>query len=578
MTPESLESVKNPEASVRPPYEAIEDLIKAEYELSHAAHDSTFDVFEQASSAERIALEEFDEKCGAAQVESEEKGTEPPKMSALLDSIPNIPDDYKKAIVTCEQSEAKIQKLEDELEQYAPEKAEAVLQKARDLEARLDYDKLVAVAFGDKDEAGKSKRFNPLTLSPMNILSDAGEVIGTRKILQKNPELSYKDLGFADKSLTTLEKEWAEQGLLKEIPAETIEDDEGASHIPEFLEDTRELLQDVSTIRAKYGKYDREAKEKIRNTSLTLDAFKDATAVPDDIFELYSNRGIVANNALFDAVVKRIERQLGEIPASEIETDPGSDKYKELVHEARSIDAGEVFRNIEIDANLDSLPFDYDLKDLGILLISSVPASALASIKRIQFRPLTKEEDAEDNTLGVHRTSKELGGDEIVISDAKVEEDYRKFIELFGNSADAKELAAVSARSKMQHTIVHEFGHALHSVLPNAALMRWEENIVGDKTNITPYVKSRHESDHEHRYMEDFSDSMALFTTRPEELALTSPDRFAAMEEIFREYMPTYSKITEPFINSRLYSVKNIRERKGISEEEARATYLLHDH
>lgn len=57
-----------------------------------------------------------------------------------------------------------------------------------------------------------------------------------------------------------------------------------------------------------------------------------------------------------------------------------------------------------------------------------MPTAALASVKCIQFRPMTQEEDKEDNTLGLHAWSDELGGSEIIISDAKVCERYQDIL------------------------------------------------------------------------------------------------------------------------------------------------------
>jgi hypothetical protein len=76
--------------------------------------------------------------------------------------------------------------------------------------------------------------------------------------------------------------------------------------------------------------------------------------------------------------------------------------------------------------------------------------------------------------------------------------------------------------------------------------------------------------------MEDFADTVALFINRPEELILTSPNRFNGMRQIFGEFMPHYAA-TQELQDQRIGTDRIFRSRIGISDLAAKHTYLSHE-
>lgn len=563
------------EVESTPTYATIESTIEAleEEANSNSTWETMNNAYEASSDEVKQKIDQLEEDYGAAVQRAEDQGEERPSLVSFLSTAEDIPEEFKTGMLAYEASTVKIEAAEKELEKHAPEKAAAVTQKAAELEASLDYDEVVAQAYADDDD---TTPFEGDRLSSINLLSDVSKVIGVRKLLESDTPLTYQRLKSVEHSLETSAAEFAEKGLIRE-QGEAVA--EMASPLTdEQIAGVEAHIKDVYELRTKYKKFDGTLQKKTQAAlGLTRQMKERDEEVPTDPDELYTRAKVIYNDGLRAAVNRRLTQKLKELPAEEFEADVNSEAYTQLIEQARGTDVAEALKRLEVSGSLENLPFEFSEAELKLFLLTSVPAAALASVKRVQFRPMTQEEDKEDTSLGLHKWSDELGGSEIIISDVKVRERYQDILELFGDDPNAEQYAQLSARNTMLHTITHEFGHELHEILPVAALKRWEEQRASDPTNITAYVKSRYDSDHMHRYMEDFADTMALFINQPEILTVISPTRFNAMQQIFEEVMPLYPEATKKLQDRRISVDRTARLSRGMSDELVRSTYLSHE-
>lgn len=561
------------EVGVSPAYETIEAAIEVMEQDAYTSWLAMQDAYDSSSQAEQQRIDELMEGFTALVDAAEEEGQKPPSLTVLFETVEGIPEQYKTSVLANEAITAKIEAAENELERYAPEKAAEIAQKAAKLEAGLDYDKTVAQAYVDVDDPTP---FEGSRVSSINILYDVGKVVRVRKLLESNSPLTFQQLKSVENSLKALASDFENKGLMRE--GGDVVDEETPMLTDDELSSIEAHIEDVYQLRTKYKSFDRNIRNKVQGVLDLTRQMKDKDDdVPADLDGIFTQAKIRHNEGLGLAMNRRLIQKLKELPADEIETDINSEAYAGLIEEARSVDSFAALQQLEISGSFEKLPFDLSESELKLFLLRSVPAAAIASVERISFRALTKEEDEEDNTRGLHVWSEELGGSEIIISDTKVHEHYQNILELFGDVPFAKQYAQERAKERMFRSIVHEFGHELHEILPLASLKRWEDQRSTDQTNITPYVKDRHDSKHRHRYMEDFADTMTLFINQPEELMVISPTRFYAMRQIFEEIMPIYPEITAKLQIRRIANDKAERLRSGISDEEARSTYLSHE-
>ena len=479
------------EAEPKHAYVTIEASIEVMEEEANSTWETMKNAYEASSDEVKQKVDQLAEDYGAAV----QKGEERPSLGSFLSTAEEIPEEFKTGMLAYEASTVKIEAAEKELEKHAPEKTAAVTQKAAELEASLDYDKVVAQAYADDDD---TTPFEGARLSSINLLYDVSTVIGVRKLLESDTPLAYQRLKSVEHSLETSAAEFAEKGLIREqgeAVAETV-----SPLTDEQITGVEAHIKNVYELRTKYKKFDGMLQKKTQAVlGLTRQMKERDEEVPTDLDELYTRAKVIYNDGLGAAVNRRLTQKLKELPAEEFEADIDSEAYARLIEQVKGTDVAEALKRLEVSGSLENLPFEFSEAELKLFLLTSVPAAALASVKRVQFRPMTQEEDKEDNTLGLHKWSDELGGSEIIISDAKVRERYQDILELFGDDPNAEQYAQLSARNRMLQTITHEFGHELHEILPVAALKRWEEQRASDPTNITAYVKSRHDSDHKHR-------------------------------------------------------------------------------
>lgn len=574
MNHEALPNPQSQETLPKPEYAAIEASIEALEQEANLAWEAMNNAYETAPDEARQSIDKFQEDFETATTQAVDNGEAQPTLSSFLETAEGLPDEYKTGAFGYESVVTKIESAETELEKYVPENALKVAEKAKKLEASLDYDKVVAEAFADDDRTEPSQE--GVRLSSINLLYDVSKMIAVRKQLDSPTSLDYNRLKSLEHSLAEYEQNWQERGLLREEADKSFEVSD-ITLTTEQITDIEAHINDVYSVRTKYKKFDNTIRTKTQSVLALTSQIKESEEAPQNLDDIYMRSGVVYNEQLGTALNKRLTDKLNELPADEFEADIDSKGYAKLVEQARNIDVAEALKSIEVSGSFENLPFEYSEAELKLFLLTSVPETALASVKRIQFRPMTKEEDEEDTTLGLYKWSDELNGSEIIISDAKVKERYEHIQELMGDHENGEAMATLNAKSRMLRTITHEFGHALHEVLPVAALKRWEEQRATDPTNVTAYVKDRHDSNHHHRYMEDFADTMALFINQPEELIITSPVRFNAMRQIFEEYMPVYTDVTQKLQEHRITSDRMIRTNKGLSDEDVKTTYLSHE-
>ncbi len=551
----------------KPEYVLIEESIEALDQEARLAWETWSNAYEAAPDEAKQRIDKFREDFYIATTEAAEKGEAQPSLSSFLAAAEGLPEEYKTGALAYDSVATKIESAARELENHAPEKAIELAKKVKTLEASLDYDKVVTEAFADDG------------IESINLLYDVCKVIAVRKLLDNPSSLGYYQLKSVEQSLSEYKQNWRERGFLSEeaykpteAPAVTLS--------AKQLAGIEAHINDAYSVRTKYKKFD-DLDDNIRSKThavLSLaHQIKEAEEVPQNLDDIFMRSGATYNEQLTSALNKRLVQKLSELPAAEFETEIDSEGYAKLVEQARAIDAVEALKNIEVSGSFEGLPFEYSEAELKLFLLASVPAAALAPVKRIQFRPMTKEEYEGDTTSGLHKWSEELNGSEIIISDAKIREYYEYIRELMGDHENAETMATLSAKTECQALIIHEFGHALHEALPVAALKRWEEQRATDQTNVTAYVKHRHDSNHHYRYMEDFADTMALFINQPEKLIIISPVRFNAMRQIFEEFMPSYADVAQKMQEHRITADRMFRASKGLNDEDARNTYLSHE-
>lgn len=182
-------------------------------------------------------------------------------------------------------------------------------------------------------------------------------------------------------------------------------------------------IKDLYELRTKYKKLDGIIRRKIQAVlGLAFQIKECGEEVPTDLEELYTSAKVIYNDRLSAAVNCRLTQKLKELPADEFEADINSEAHARLIEHVKGTDVAEGLKRLEVSGSFENLPFDFNEEELKLFLLTSVPAAALASVKRIQFRPMTQEEGKEDTTLGLHTWSKELDGSEIIISDLKLRE------------------------------------------------------------------------------------------------------------------------------------------------------------
>jgi hypothetical protein len=552
--------------AAKPEYTIVEEKIAAMQAKFSTAYNANLSIYENSDPTIRHAMDAIDASYATMVSEHLDKGEKPPSVSELFSDGDGLPKEYTSNLIEQEQIAASIEDAQQKLELYAPQKAASLKQQTELLIARIDYDKSVLAAFAtrpDKDE------HTPRSSQSM-LFYDICKVIRLQQFLEAGTSAPYADLASAETSLQQYETDWRQLGLLRDTTST-----EATPHVSD--EQIRRALAHVDvvhTIKQRYSRKNDPSRTQVFVLQGLAELLDDNSKAYDSIREIFIPAASTLNTALKNALKQYIVGELGRLP-DDYAMQIGSDEYTQLTENARKIDGEAALERLDVVGDFAALPFDFSEADLKEYLVGNIPPIALSSLKRISFRELTAEESKEDTTLGIHRYSKELAGSEIVISTSKIAEHYSTVASNpYGDKKQNEENAKKFAKILMLRTISHEFGHELHDMLTAAALARWEEKRQSDPTFITKYVQSMHESDHRHRYMEDFADTLSLFLNMPDELRLLSPVRYAAMEEIYADFMPNYETTTKLAIEERVRLSKSEPNRRRISDDVFR-NYLL---
>lgn len=555
--------VEASEERTKPAYADLEAKVAEMEERLTAEGEALEQAEESVSDAERQAIDAVSQRYVAARREAEQRGDKVPSYAAMLASAEGVPENFKERMSAFEATEAALDVAEEELEAYFPEKLADVTRLVTELEKSLDYDKVVEDAF-----VGNQK----------SALYEVSSLIRAQGLLDAEEPPSYRELRSIGNNVSKYGEKWQQSGLITEV-----------DHMPasepmevftaEQLETKKAQIQGALDFLDKYKRQHSSLRGKAQPVLDVIGEMEKFEPLPANLNELYVRNGLVYNDGLGSALQRRLEQELAGLPREEFEPDVHSETYTQFVERARAIDPIAALEKLEVKGTFENLPFDFSEDELKTFLANTIPPIALDSVKRISFRPMGPEEALTDTAAGVHKWSNELGGTEIVISDEKINELYQMQLEeLSGNNELSQEQLQYSIKNVMLEVVAHEFAHRLHEVLPYAALLRWEAWRSSDPTNITDYVKDRHDADLSTRYMEDFCDSLAQFCVMPYALTLTSSTRYIAMQQIYVEYMPHFADT----LNQRQIQLIDLdreqRLAKGISDEEARRNYLAHEY
>ena len=177
---------------------------------------------------------------------------------------------------------------------------------------------------------------------------------------------------------------------------------------------------------------------------------------------------------------------------------------------------------------------------------------------------------------GFNRTIEGTDYAEIVISTTQIRNVLDRYKSACaGTGFDS--IAVAATKCAVNRTLLHEFGHSLHAVLPYAALKDWQDAATSDKTKITKYVKDMDDSQHYHREMEDFADSLKFFVDKPAILQIISDKRFQAMRLIYEAFMPNYENTLKIKQAKKILDHLQLKEAGITSDQAMRDTYLSHE-
>ncbi len=462
-----------------------------------------------------------------------------------------------------------------ELAEHASEQAASALDLASDLEARLDYDKLVGALMGREQKLGTGSR------SPVNLMYDTMRLHSIRQMLEGGiVGIPAEELEGAKAGLRQFEDDWRGHGLLR-----SDKDAEHDQNVPQLsANQSRQLVSDLEKAEMLNSRY-KFSRTNLLNSEIYFDITNIARILsspevpPKDLNDAFISVSLALNDGLRGALSKQLLAGIRRLPPHDFDVNIDTDRYAAFIERARAIDVDEALGQMEVAGDFAELPFDYSEKRLKEFLGKSIPPVALAGVKRVEFRPMTKEEDGEDGASGYHLYQKEIDGSVVVIATTRLRDIYQSAMhdDETESAAESAKWAELSARAAMENTLVHEFGHELHEQLPTAALKRWDDASSSDPVHITRYVKRQFEADNMHAYCEDFADSNELFVMLPEALHSMSSVRYDQMSQLYHELMPTYGEVLEPIQSGRMLSAKLLRQSAGISETEAREGYLRYE-
>jgi hypothetical protein len=562
--------VPNPHEHERPPYEALEEEAAHLRHQYNAINQERNDVYGESDPVTQAIIDEADNRYDALRAEAIATHQVPPNYTSFL-SDKNVPEAYKAFAPALDKLLPQLDEKEAELATHAPEKADAVGTKAAKLEASLDYNK--AVQLMNNGYGG--------------LRDQIYKIIGARMLLTENRnQLSYGELQTIDDHLNMFAETLESHNLLgepREIITEANDLDTQRVTAAQEIQHTSEITSRAVELVTRYKdenpvttRKSTELQNAVLRANNLLKDLDSATRVNTTYQELYDySLTPYMNPALETALLQyALEDVRGKFDEQfDLSTD--SETYLSFVENARSIDVDRVLDALEIREGYDTLPIEFNKDIIRAFVKEVVPPIALEAVKRIEIRPLTREEDEKDTTFGFCDHDNEIGGLKIVISSEAIKKEYdHQLVRARLLPGGPDQLASKGTLAAVKHVLAHEYAHAFHQKAPLAALDKWERRCNQDPTMITAYVKRMFNSNHPHKFAEDFADSLGIFSTRPERLTITSSARFDGMSELYNDFMPGYAiglwrQQKQQIIDDRL-----VWHTFGISDEDIRSFWL----
>jgi hypothetical protein len=496
-----------------PEYALLEKQLLEISEEAEAAYELLATLSKSNNEDQARVITAFQESIATAQDEADELGVDAPTVEEMLDATEDIPEQADDAFRILSAARRQSDSLFGQLEKYKPEKAADTLRKAQELEHTLNYDSLIEQPYMQRDWLIRT-------------------VINYRRSLEQPDSLTYEEIFNIGFTLEALSEQAREKGNLINNDEVLRKESENSSE--------KDLL-DFMVFFKKYRTLDStNALYASIVDALGADAPVGAMKSDDEhANQDFADVPMPKNRLYSSALQRRILRTL--TPSNQLLPEDSAE-YKQLLSDAEEIDSVEAAREIYLVGEMDGIPDRLKGENLIKFLSYFIPAIALEDVKAIYFSDYEKNNGiVGGTTVGSQYVSEAFGGSVIQINSPYFVRSQEKLKELLPDEAD-RHFVENLATTESQLVIAHEFGHALHSVLPRTTLERWEDQIKNDTTPVTDYVKKHHDHDTGHHFAEDFAETVSLFVTKPEELFEISPDRYSAMQTIYREFMPTYDE------------------------------------
>lgn len=399
-------------------------------------------------------------------------------------------------------------------------KAEQIGGQLKDLESRLDYQKIA-----EDFVTGETDELAPDQLSRMMGASD----------LIKKGKMDLADLETADRDRASWSKNLEALGYISLDP----EMQDNIQEVDEALLDRIRNELSVQVLAEKYkGNYpslpDFQATVALHRIDMC-----DAT---EFTAKAWQERRSFYNDPMKQAIKGRLTEIAAELPAFDYELSTESAAYQEIAAEAREIDPIEAVKDLEIIGDFEEACFlnPAKIKDSIIRNIPPIASKDITQIKLVK----SIAADVKEGYITAGQIEHSYEGSVISISEKAFLYDLN-FLE---DDPDYQQVMQFFAKKHLYH----EAGHRLHRSLPVAALNRWKAATDLEQVNVTDYVEDMNKQRHLHRHREDFADSLSIYLTSPGNLKDMSPARFEAMTDIYHDFMPNFEDRLWPYIQQRV--------------------------
>lgn len=442
--------------------------------------------------------------------------------------------------------------IDNALEEYKPQKREDLLKEVADIESRVDYEVVV-----DKMLLYATKGIWINEDAPISFAEHATRIQHIGKLLGSETELSYGEILLLERHFKELTDPTKHD--LSFIRDEPVVDTEGEeSWITDEIAAGLQIRHwTIRELRSKYRTYEDEqadAYDKVLNLLIYTTSREGHIDSVDAAINEWPDLG--TNPRFVSTIKRRFEKIIEELPVHDFELSVDSLRYRQALPTYSMAELAINASKFEFKGTPTELPFEHDESALRSRIMIQVPTIAVANVKSVEIRNLTdqEKEDYQEGgiILGLHKFGDQPGDAEIIMSLDATQARYQHFLGTHKGTENSDAQAAAQASAEYVSTLLHEFGHSLHNVLPMAAVAFWDKARESEDVYVTDYVKQRFEEDHPAKYKEDFCESFRLLLTEPHILLQKSPARFKAMVRIMKDLNPLYDQHVAPFIADKL--------------------------